>query len=66
MSETEAFTKRKDSFIAGISVRGTVALLVCATVCSAQLLRIDIDGLLQTVVVLVFGYYYGQRSETKP
>jgi hypothetical protein len=64
VSETEAFTKRRDSFISGVSVRGCVALLVCGTVCAATLLGIELSGPLQTVVVLVFGYYYS-RTEQK-
>lgn len=64
MSETEAFSKKRDSWIAGISVRGVVAVLVCATVCAATLLKYQIDGPLETVVVLVFGYYYS-RTESK-
>jgi hypothetical protein len=65
MSDTTSFTNKRDSFIAGVSVRGTVALLVSSTVCGAQLFGIEVVEPLKTIAVVIFGYYFLTQREAK-
>lgn len=65
MSETEAFSKRRDSFLAGISVRGIVALAVTITVCAGQFLHHEVSEPLKTIAVVIFGYYFLNREQPK-
>lgn len=68
MSDSDTnFSKRRDSFLAGISVRGTVALIVLLTICTLTLLKVDVTEPLKTIAVLISGYYFGRATiETKP
>jgi hypothetical protein len=62
MSETESFSKRRDSFVAGVSVRGTVTLAVTITVCAMQFLHLEVGEPLKTIAVVIFGYYFLNRD----
>lgn len=63
MSATELLTKTRDSFVAGVSVRGTVALAVTATVCAATLLHIELTEPLRSIALFVFGYYFLKHEQ---
>jgi hypothetical protein len=62
VSDTENFSKRRDSFLSGISVRGAVALAVLVTVCTLTLLKVDVTEPLKTIAVLISGYYFGRAT----
>lgn len=61
---TEQFTKR-DSFIKGVSVRGTVTLAVTVTVCAMQFMHLEVGEPLKTIAVVIFGYYFLNREQSK-
>lgn len=64
-SDTEAFTKRRDSFIHGISVRGVLAVTAIGTVCASMLLQIPVEDPLKTIVFIIGAYFFGNRDQNK-
>lgn len=56
------FSKRRDSWLHGVSVRGTVALTVLVTICALTLLKLDVTEPLKTIAVLISGYYFGRAT----
>jgi hypothetical protein len=65
VSETEAFTKRRDSFIHGVSVRGTAALVVIVTICVSMLIKYPVEDPLKTMAYIIGAYYFAPREQTK-
>lgn len=51
-----------ESKIYGVSMRGWLALLITATVCSMSLIKIKVDEPLYTLCTVAIGFYFGQKT----
>lgn len=71
MNDETQITEKPDkenqsSSVAGISLRGWIALIVVLTVCAMSLLQYDIKEPLYTLAGMIVGYYYAQAKSQKP
>ncbi len=62
--ETTQFTKRSDSSIGGISVRGIIVLLIVTTLCAMNLMKIPVVEPLYSVACSAIAYYFGQATKS--
>lgn len=52
-----------NSTLAGVSIRGWLAVLTILTVCAMALLTIEVQEPLYTLAVAIVAFYYGQNTK---
>lgn len=59
-------TKGSESQFMSVSIRGWIVLIVVLTACAMSICRIKIDEPLYTMVTVVVGFYFGQKTASQP
>lgn len=55
-----------DSRFGGVSVRAWIAVVLVMTVCLMSASGIDVKEPLYTLATVGVGYYFGQKTQSKP
>lgn len=69
MSEGTQFMAKgnaDDSRLWGVSMRAWMALLIVVTVCAMSMAGIPVVEPLYSMSLLALGFYFGQKTQTKP
>lgn len=67
MNETQYITKNgDDSRPFGVSMRGWLALIIVLTVCGMSAGGVAVVEPLYSMALLALGFYFGQKTQTKP
>ena len=54
-----------ESQFLGISVRGWLAIMITATLCTTTLMTIQVNEPFKSIAVVVLGFYFGQKQKEK-